>query len=45
MIEPIVLGGGKKLFPSDGQARKLELVRTKTSSTGVHICTYRPAAG
>src|SRR5438876_3225256 len=45
MIEPIVLGGGKRLFPSDGQARKLELVGTKTSSTGVHICTYRPAAG
>jgi dihydrofolate reductase len=45
MIEPIVLGGGKKLFPADGKARKLELVGTKTSSTGVHICTYRPAAG
>jgi dihydrofolate reductase len=43
MIEPVVLGGGKKLFPSDGKARKLELVGTKTSSTGVHICTYRPA--
>jgi dihydrofolate reductase len=45
MIEPIVLGGGKRLFPTDGQARKLELVGTTTSSTGVHICTYRPAAG
>jgi len=45
MIEPIVLGGGKKLFPSDGRARKLELVGTKTSNTGVHICTYRPAVG
>ncbi|HZN15305.1 MAG TPA: dihydrofolate reductase family protein [Acidimicrobiales bacterium] len=43
MIEPIVLGGGKKLFPDDGQACPLELVGTKTSSTGVHICTYRPA--
>jgi dihydrofolate reductase len=44
MIEPIVLGGGKKLFPSDGLARTLELVGTTTSSTGVHLCTYRPAA-
>ena len=42
MIEPIVLGGGKKLFPDDGKARKLEVVGTTTSSTGVHICTYRP---
>jgi dihydrofolate reductase len=43
MIEPILLGGGKRLFPDDGQARPLELVATSTSSTGVHICTYRPA--
>ena len=45
MIEPIVLGGGKKLFPVDGRARKLELVGSTISKTGVHICTYRPAAG
>jgi dihydrofolate reductase len=44
MIEPITLGGGKKLFPDDGKARKLELVSTKLASTGVHICTYRPAS-
>ena len=43
MIEPIVLGGGKRLFPEDGKARGLELVSTKTASTGVQICTYRPA--
>lgn len=44
MIEPIVLGGGKRLFPMDGRARPLELVSTTTSSTGVVICCYRPAA-
>lgn len=44
MIEPIVLGGGKRLFPEDGSARPLELVSTCTSSTGVHICTYRPSS-
>ena len=43
MIEPVVLGGGKRLFPDDGQARPLELVASSTSSTGVLICTYRPA--
>ncbi|HVF19726.1 MAG TPA: dihydrofolate reductase family protein [Mycobacteriales bacterium] len=43
MIEPIVLGGGKSIFPTDGSARPLELVSTKTASTGVIICTYRPA--
>jgi len=44
MIEPIVLGGGKRLFPDDGRARTLELVATSTSTTGAHICAYRPAA-
>jgi dihydrofolate reductase len=43
MIEPITLGGGKRLFPDDGVARRLELVSSVTSSTGVHICTYRPS--
>lgn len=42
MIEPIVLGGGKRLFPDDGQSRPLDLVSTSTSSTGVLICKYRP---
>jgi dihydrofolate reductase len=42
MIEPILLGGGKRLFPDDARSRPLELVATTTSGTGVHICTYRP---
>jgi len=43
MIEPVLLGGGKRVFPDDGQARPLELVSTTAASTGVLICTYRPA--
>ncbi|HEV7677615.1 MAG TPA: dihydrofolate reductase family protein [Candidatus Dormibacteraeota bacterium] len=43
MIEPIRLGGGKRLFPDDGNAQALELVSSTTSSTGVLICTYRPS--
>ena len=43
MIEPIVLGGGKSVFPRDGRSRPLELVSTTTAATGVLICTYRPA--
>ncbi len=45
MIEPIVLGGGKRLFPNDGSFRPLKLVSTTTSGTGVHICTYQPDRG
>jgi dihydrofolate reductase len=43
MIEPILLGGGKRIFPDDGTARPLELVRAVTANTGVQVCTYRPA--
>jgi dihydrofolate reductase len=43
MIEPILLGGGKRVFPRDGQARPLELVSVTPTGTGVLICTYRPA--
>jgi dihydrofolate reductase len=41
MLEPILLGGGKRVFPYDGQARALELVSATTTGTGVLICTYR----
>jgi dihydrofolate reductase len=41
MLEPILLGGGKRIFPSDGRARPLELVSATTTGTGVLICTYR----
>jgi dihydrofolate reductase len=45
MIEPVLLGGGKTIFPDDGALRTLELVSTVTSGTGVHVCAYRPVAG
>jgi dihydrofolate reductase len=43
MIEPVILGGGKRLFPEDGTLRGLELVSSTTSGTGVQICKYRRA--
>jgi dihydrofolate reductase len=42
MIEPVLLGGGKRLFPDDGRLRTLELVSSETTSTGVLICIYQP---
>jgi dihydrofolate reductase len=45
MLEPILLGGGKRVFPDDGRARTLELVSVTPAKTGVLICTYRPAGG
>ena len=44
MIEPILLGGGKRIFPDDGTARPMQLVKSVTAGTGVQICTYHPAS-
>jgi dihydrofolate reductase len=44
MIEPILLGGGKRIFPDDGTARPMQLVTCVTAGTGVQVCTYRPAS-
>lgn len=43
MIEPIVLGGGKSIFPADGAARPFELVSSTTAKTGVQVCRYERA--
>ncbi len=43
MIEPIVLGGGKRMFPDDGEARRFELTSATTAATGVQICRYQRA--
>ena len=43
MIEPILLGGGKRIFPEDGMARPMQLVNSVTAATGVQVCTFRPA--
>jgi dihydrofolate reductase len=40
MIEPIILGGGKSIFPADGAARPFELMSATTAKTGVQICRY-----
>ena len=40
----VLLGGGKRIFPDDGMARPLELVKCVTTGTGVQLCTYRPAS-
>lgn len=42
-VEPILLGGGKGIFPTDGASRLLRLVSASTAATGVQICTYHPA--
>ena len=43
LVHPIVVGGGKRLFKEGGERMALELVDSKTFSTGVVYLTYRPA--
>ena len=43
-VHPIVVGSGKRLFEEEAETKPLELVDSKTFSTGVVYLTYRPAA-
>jgi dihydrofolate reductase len=43
MVHPVILGSGKRLFEDGGDRRALELVDSRTFSTGVLYLTYRPA--
>jgi dihydrofolate reductase len=43
-IFPLVLGSGRRLFAEGSPYASLQLVATRTSSTGVMIATYRPSA-
>jgi dihydrofolate reductase len=42
MIDPIVLGSGKRLFPQEGPMRRLRLVNSATTGTGMLMTTYVP---
>jgi len=44
MVDPLVLGGGKRIFSDDGVRRSLRLVDGKVTSTGAFLATYAPAA-
>ena len=44
IVMPVLLGGGKSIFPEDGALHTLELVSAVTSNAGVQVCTYKPAA-
>jgi len=40
MIDPLVVGGGKRLFRDDGARRPLRLVTSQVSTTGAIVATY-----
>jgi dihydrofolate reductase len=40
MIDPLVVGGGKRLFHDDGIARPLRLAESQVATTGAILATY-----
>lgn len=43
IVMPVVLGGGKTIFPEDGALRAFELVSTTAAPAGAQVCVYRAA--
>jgi hypothetical protein len=44
MIDPVMLGGGKRIFRDDGSLRPLRLIDGQVTSTGAFLGTHAPAA-
>jgi dihydrofolate reductase len=42
MIDPVTLGGGKRIFRDDGLLRPLRLVHGEVTTTGAILATYAP---
>ena len=42
MVHPVVAGSGKRLFKDESTLKRLQLVASKTTRTGVALLTYQP---
>nr|BFD84724.1 dihydrofolate reductase family protein [Streptomyces sp. Xyl84] len=42
-VMPVLLGGGKSVFPTDGVKRTWRLVSSQTAKTGAQLNVFRPA--
>jgi dihydrofolate reductase len=42
MIDPLVVGGGKRLFRDDGALKKMGLLESQVTSSGAILATYAP---
>jgi dihydrofolate reductase len=40
MIDPLVIGGGKRVFRDDGEFRPMQLVESKVATTGAILAIY-----
>ena len=42
MVDPLVVGGGKRLFGDDGTLRRLRLLDSQVTTTGAILATWAP---
>jgi dihydrofolate reductase len=40
IVDPVIAGGGKRIFPEDGALRTMRLVESQVTSAGGFIATY-----
>jgi dihydrofolate reductase len=45
IIDPVTVGGGKRIFPDDGELRAMRLAASEVTSAGGFIATYARASG
>lgn len=45
MVFPVLVGGGKRVFPDSRRKKPLQLTDSHTFESGVAVHTYRPAEG
>ncbi len=45
MIDPLIVGGGKRLFDDDGAHTPLRLVESRTTTTGAILATFATSDG
>jgi dihydrofolate reductase len=45
MIDPLIVGGGKRIVPDSGIRRSLDLTGSETTKSGAILATYRAGSG
>jgi dihydrofolate reductase len=43
ILDPVTVGGGKRIFPDDGVLRPMRLVESEVTGAGAFIATYAGA--
>jgi dihydrofolate reductase len=43
MIDPLIVGGGKRIFRDDGALKPMRLLDSQVTSTGAVLARYAPA--